>query len=211
MSLISSVSERCGWQRVSFMPSSELYSAGLGGERIPAGSCAFPFFPPRIPVLMESPAQAPLREAERAASAPAGDAKGQSGKESRRIAPFPAPVQPAAALSLPASLRGPLAARLSPQPFRRHPASCPSARGARTAAPRAGRTAVPQEQRYRRYLRRWSGGERRGAAARAHHCVASPRPVRPLRGVRHVVPLREVRARLRAAGLEGSGVRSPCL
>lgn len=89
------------------MPSSELYSAGLGGERIPAGSCAFPFFPPRIPVLMESPAQAPLREAERAASAPAGDAKGQSGKESCRIAPFPAPVQPAAALSLPASLRGP--------------------------------------------------------------------------------------------------------
>lgn len=95
-------------------------------------SLSLPLLPPCVPVPMEGPAQAlpPRRRGGRCQSAAAGDAKGLSGKAGGTV-------------SLSHRI---LAARLSLQPSRGHLPPCPSARGALTAARRAGRS---QGYRYR--------------------------------------------------------------
>lgn len=127
--------ERRGGVRVCFALTSRLGSARLGWAggrlRFPP-SLSLPLLPPCIPVPMEGPAQAlpPRRRGGRCQSAAAGDAKGLSGKAGGTV-------------SLSHRI---LAVRLSLQPSRGHLPPCPSARGALTAARRAGRS---QGYRYR--------------------------------------------------------------
>lgn len=116
------------------------------GVRVLAARGLFPSPPPRVPVPMAVPAQGGVSQRRREL---------RKGRAGRRAALFAA--------------RSSLAVRSAPA-LQGHPAPCPSARGARTAARRAGRAEVKSTGTRSSLSPRWRSG---GQSWPAHGCPPS--------------------------------------